>query len=80
MLGDGLGNVQRSDGRVEPTLIGQNDKGEPVVLLVGSATSDSAIVSEIGADANYGDGSLYISAVDGGSNLYQKRNDVWTAT
>jgi hypothetical protein len=73
MLGDRIGNVQRSDGRVMPQLLGQNDKGEPVVLLVGSATSDATILTEIGADANYGDGSLY------SSNLYQKRNDVWTA-
>lgn len=60
-------------------VLGANDAGEPVVLFIGVATSDVAIVAEVGADANYADGSLYISAVDGAGTLWQKRNDTWTS-
>lgn len=71
------GLVERSDGRRPALPIGYNDKGEPVFLLVGAATSDGAIVTEIGSDVLYADGSLYISAIDGAGTLWQKRNDIW---
>jgi len=79
MLNPNLGPTQRSDGRIMPIPIGYNDVGEPVVILVGKATSDSTIVTEVGADANYGDGSLYIGGISGGSTLWQKRNDIWVS-
>jgi hypothetical protein len=60
-------------------VLGANDVGEPVCLFIGVATSNSGIVTEIGADARYADGSLYISAVDGAGTLWQKRNDTWTS-
>ncbi len=59
--------------------LGTNDVGEPVVLFIGVATNDGAIVTEVGADNKIGDGSLYISAVNGAGTLWQKRNDVWTS-
>ncbi len=66
-------------GHLGGAVLGANDVGEPVALFIGVATSDNTIRSEIGADAKYGDGSLYISAVDGAGTLWQKRNDVWTS-
>lgn len=60
-------------------VLGTNDVGEPVLLLIGVATSDAAIVTEVGADNIIGDGSLYISAVSAAGTLWQKRNDVWTS-
>ena len=52
------GNAQRSDRRIDPIVMGVNAVGEPVVLLVGTATSDGTIVTEIGADSQFADGSL----------------------
>lgn len=66
-------------GELGGVVLGANDVGEPVVLFIGVATSDAAIVTEIGADARYGDGSLYISAVNGAGTIWQKRNDTWTS-
>lgn len=74
-----VGNAPRSDGRSEPTLLGTNSVGEPVYLFVGTATNDAGVVADVGADANIGDGSLYISAVNASGGLFQKRNDVWTS-
>lgn len=73
------GGPQRSDGRSEPLLLGYDNLGNPVVLFVGAGTSDAEIVTDIGADARWADGSLYISAVDGAGTFWQKRNDVWTS-
>ena len=73
------GTVQRSDGRSEPLRLGYDDKGNTVVMFVGDATNDAGIVSDIGADALWADGSIYISAVDGAGTFWQKRNDVWTS-
>jgi hypothetical protein len=47
-----------------------------VVLAIGNATDDGAIVTEIGADAKFADGSLYLST--GTGLLFQKRSDLWT--
>lgn len=60
-------------------VLGRDDTGLPVMLFIGRATSDGTIVTEVGADTNYADGSLYISAVDGAGTLWQKRNDTWTS-
>ena len=73
------GTVERSDRRIDPTILGVNAVGEPVVILVGTATSDGEIVTEVGADSQFADGSLYLSVVDAAGKLFQKRNDVWTS-
>ena len=44
------------------------------------AVDDAGIVAQVGADATIGDGSLYVSHVDGAGALFQKRNDVWVDT
>ena len=49
----------------------------PCIIVSGTATSDATIVSEIGADTLYADGSLYVSVVDGAGKLFQKQNDTW---
>ena len=73
------GGTQRSDGRSEPLLLGYGDTGLPVVLFTGTATDDAGIVSDVGADALWADGSLYISAVNAAGTLWQKRNGLWTS-
>ncbi len=45
----------------------------------GTATDDSGIVSDIGADTLFADGSLYSSIVDGAGKLFVKVNDTWTS-
>lgn len=56
----------------------QQDAGNlPCVLFTGAATSDAAIVADVGADSLWADGCLYISVVDGAGKLFQKQNDVW---
>jgi len=49
----------------------------PCVIHSGSATDDSGMVSDVGADNTIADGSLYISVVDGAGKLFQKQNDTW---
>ncbi len=73
------GGAQRSDGRSVPVPIGYDDLGNPVMLFVGAATDDAGVVSDVGVDTRWADGSLYISAVDGAGTLWQKRNDTWTS-
>lgn len=58
-------------------VVGYDANGLPAAIFSGSATSDGTIVSDIGADTNWADGSLYISVVDGAGKLFQKQNDVW---
>lgn len=48
-----------------------------LAIFFGTATDDAGIVAQVGADALWADGSLYISAVQGAGLLFQKRNDVW---
>jgi hypothetical protein len=54
-----------------------NSVGLPVGVFFGVATDDAGIVAQVGADNTIGDGSLYISHVDGDGKLFQKQNDVW---
>lgn len=49
----------------------------PCVIFSGPGTSDGTIVTDVGADTLWADGSLYISVVDGAGLLFQKQNDVW---
>jgi hypothetical protein len=60
-----------------PFTVGYASNGEPAVLAVGNATDDAGIVAEIGADAKFADGSLYLSTATGA--LFQKRSDTWTS-
>jgi hypothetical protein len=53
--------------------------GRPAIIASGAAANDAAIVAQVGADALWADGSLYISVLDGAGTLWQKRNDVWTS-
>jgi len=64
------------DAPNRPFTIGYAANGEPVVLAIGNAANDGAIVTEIGADAKFADGSLYLST--GTGLLFQKRSDLWT--
>lgn len=57
--------------------INVNSVDLPVGIYFGIATDDVGIVAQVGADATIGDGSLYISHVDGAGKLFQKQNDVW---
>jgi len=63
----------------EIRLSAQDANNLPCVIFAGSATDDAGIVSAVGADTLWADGSLYISVVDGGGLLFQKRNDTWTS-
>jgi len=67
----------RGDAPNTPRAIGYAASGKPVVLAVGNATDDAGIIAEIGADANYADGSLYLSTATGA--LFQKRSGTWTS-
>jgi hypothetical protein len=57
--------------------LGYAANGKPVVQAVGNATDDAGIIAEIGADAKFADGSLYLSTATGA--LFQKRSDVWVS-
>ena len=59
-------------------IVGADANGLPCIIASGQATDDATIVSQVGADSNWADGSLYISCVDGGGGLWQKANDVWS--
>jgi len=58
--------------------IGTDANGLDAILTSGAATTDGEIVTAIGADALYADGSIYISVVDGAGKSFLKINDVWT--
>jgi len=51
--------------------------GDKTVICAGTATDDAGIVTAVGADADIADGSLYLSATDGGGKLFVKVSDVW---
>ena len=80
-IDDPRGNAQigtpRGDAPNMVNTVGYAAGGLPVVLAVGNATSDGAIVAELGADTNYADGSLYLSTATG--TLWQKRSGTWTS-
>ena len=58
-------------------LVTINSVSLPVGIYFGVATDDAGIVAQVGADNTIGDGSLYISLLDGSGGLFQKQNDVW---
>lgn len=60
-------------------ILGYDANKLPAILASGTATSDATIVTDIGADTLWADGSLYVGILDGAGTLWQKRNDVWTA-
>jgi len=59
-------------------LIGEDANGLPAILTSGAAANDGDIVTAIGADTLWADGSIYISCVDGAGTIWQKRADTWT--
>jgi hypothetical protein len=59
-------------------VVGQDANGLPAIIAAGQAASDADIVTAIGADTLWADGSLYMSIVDGAGKLYIKMNDTWT--
>lgn len=61
-------------------VLGTKDaNGLPTIIASGAAANDGAIVTQVGADTLWADGSLYIGVLDGAGTLWQKRNDVWTS-
>jgi hypothetical protein len=59
-------------------LIGEDANGLPAILTSGAAANDGDIVTAIGADTLWADGSIYVSVVDGAGTIWQKRADTWT--
>ena len=49
----------------------------PCMIFSGAAANDANIVTAVGADTLWADGSLYISVVDGAGKLFQKQADTW---
>jgi len=60
-------------------VLGTDTNGLPVAMFCGLAANDGEIVTAVGADTLWADGSLYVSAVDGAGSLFVKTNDVWVA-
>lgn len=58
-------------------VLGTDANGLPCAMFCGSAANDADIVTAVGADTLWADGSLYISCVDGAGKTFQKQNDVW---
>lgn len=58
-------------------VLGTDANDLPCILTAGAATTDAAIVTAIGADTLWADGSIYVSVVDGSGVLFLKTNDVW---
>lgn len=52
--------------------------GKLIILAFGQAATDAAIVAQVGADALYADGSVYLSVLAGAGTFWLKKNDVWT--
>ena len=63
----------------EIRLSAQDANNLPCVIFAGAGTDDATIVTDIGADTLWADGSIYISVVDGAGTLWQKRNNTWTS-
>lgn len=59
------------------SVVGSDANGLPCAIFSGSATTDAGIVTAVGADTLWADGSIYISCVDGAGKVFQKQNDVW---
>jgi hypothetical protein len=58
-------------------VLGTDENGLPCAMFCGVADSDGAIVTAVGADTLWADGSLYVECKDGAGKLWQKQNDVW---
>jgi len=58
-------------------VLGSDANGLPAILIAGQATTDGEIVTAIGADTLWADGSIYVSVVDAAGKLFLKTNDVW---
>lgn len=58
-------------------VLGTDADGLPVILCAGQADTDGAIVTAIGADTLFADGSIYVSCATGAGKLFLKTNDVW---
>ena len=58
-------------------VIGTDATGRECIITAGAATDDASIVTAIGADANWADGSIYIGLTATGGKLWLKTNDVW---
>lgn len=69
-----VGTVSRADIRLHSA----DASAVAAVIASGPGTSDATIVADIGADALYADGSIYIGVLDGAGTLWQKVNDTWT--
>lgn len=69
---------QATVNTAEIRLSAQDANDLPCIIAAGSATDDAGIVTQVGADTLWADGSLYISVSDGAGTLFQKQNDVWT--
>lgn len=59
-------------------IIGEDANGLPAIMASGAATNDGEIVTQLGADTLWADGSIYVSVVDGAGKLFLKVNDTWT--
>ena len=61
-------------------ILGEDANGLPCVLAAGQGSRDAAIVSNLGADTLYADGSLYLSCVDAqaAGTMPIKANDTWS--
>lgn len=75
MSASGVKTVDKGDIRCSQ----QDANGLPCVIFTGTAASDGDIVTDVGADTLWADGSIYISVVDGTGTLWQKRADTWTS-
>lgn len=75
MSAAGVKTVQHADIRFSQ----QDGNNLQSGMWIGTATDDTSIVADVGADSTIADGSLYVSIVDGGGLLFQKRNDTWTS-
>lgn len=58
------------------SLSGSVSASERLIIASGSAASDAAIVTQVGADATIADGSLYLSTGGTGA-VYMKVSDAW---
>ncbi len=61
-------------------VLGSKDaNGLPAIIASGAATTDGEIVTQLGADTLWADGSIYLGILDGAGTIWQKKNDTWTA-
>ena len=61
--------------------VGTDAAGAPAVVFSGFATSDATIVAEVGVDALWADGSLYLAVTAADHTtmaVWRKTNNTWT--